>query len=211
MQCPLGEQCGKELENRTIKKTRLLIGEGTDESNFFDAFLRQLGRAQDVQTMHYGGKDHRRGFLGLLSGTMPEFAQVESIAVTGDADDDYQGVVTRIRTELRDCGLAEPEDGGFAELGGKRIGLFVCNRQLETICLNSLAGTPELDCINAFLTCLNANYGSQNELERAKCRSYLAYKDGSSLSVGVGALKGYWNFASPAFGALNTFLLEFTA
>jgi hypothetical protein len=211
MQCPLKEQCGKELENRTIKKTRLLLGEGIDEKNFFDAFLRHLGRERDVQTMHYGGKDHRRGFLGLLSGTKPEFTQVERLAVTGDADDDYAAVVARIRGELQECGLAQPEDRDFAELGGKRVGLFVCDRQLETICLNSLAGTPELACIEAFLRCLNVHYDSQNEMEKVKCRSYLAYKDGTTLSVGIGAIKNYWNLASPAFSGLRDFLLNFTA
>jgi len=211
MQCPLKEQCGKELENRAIKKTRLLLGEGMDEKNFFDAFLNYLGREQGVQTMHYGGKNNRRGFLGLLSGTKPEFTAVERVAVTGDADDNYAGTVARIRADLRECGLPDPADRDFIEGGGKRVGLFICNRQLETICLNSLDGTPELICIDDFLTCVNAQLAEQNELEKAKCRSYLAYKDGATLSIGVGAVKGYWNFANPAFNDLRDFLLNFTA
>jgi hypothetical protein len=157
--------------------------------------------------MHYGGKDNRRGFLLALTAKKPEFNTLSRLGLIADGDDDPAGTLHSIKADLTACGIAVPPDGeAYAETNGLRVGLHVINRQLETICLQSLGGSQALECIDHYLSCLNIGHVDQNQLEKMKCRSYLAPKDTSTLSIGVGAKQGYWNFQSPAFEPLRVFL-----
>ena len=205
MQCLLRQECPKEIDNRSIRKSRLILGEGLDEKNFFDAFLQHL-RIVNVQAMYYGGKTHRKGLLQTLAARQPEFQRVTHLAITADADDNYEGTVQSIKAELEACHLPIPEDRQFATDNGKRVGLYLLRRQLETICLQSLAGASELRCIRQFLECVGFEDERENEVEKVKCRTYLAPKDSAVLSVGVAAKQGYWDFANPAFDGIREFL-----
>ena len=206
MDCPLKDLCPKIIESRTILHPRLILGEGPDDRNFLDAFLRVLG-FENVQAMSYGGRDNLPGFLELLVRRQPEFRGVTHIAVTADSDEAYDGCVAAIQAALHRYDLPVPVDQGFSRLGARTAALFIVREQLETLCLESIRGSPVAHCIDAYLDCIEYVPSRRHEAEKVRSRLFMASREASSVvSLGVGAQRGYWDFQSPAFGDLRRFL-----
>ncbi|MBI3661601.1 MAG: hypothetical protein HY234_00920 [Acidobacteria bacterium] len=206
MQCPLKEDCPKEQISKRVVQSRLLLGEGPDEKNFFEAFLRFLG-IKGIQPMQYGGKNALLGFLELVTKSQPEFMQVTHLAITADANGNESGTLASLREAFGRFGMPIPDDRRFATNGHITTGMFVVRDRLETVCLNSLRGQAAERCIEQYLECVG--YGaSPGNREKAKSRVYLSCKDNSTLSLGVAALKGYWDYQNQAFDDIRSFLQE---
>ncbi|MFN8494753.1 MAG: DUF3226 domain-containing protein [Caldilineaceae bacterium] len=67
-----------------ITKPKLLLGEGNDEVEFFNALLAHL-QLEDVQVVDYLGKHNVFVELATVL-KLPGFSQLESIGITRDAD-----------------------------------------------------------------------------------------------------------------------------
>src|SRR2546423_15053868 len=89
-----------------INKRKLLLGEGIDEVNFFNALLNHLGII-DIQVEQYGGRTRFRPVLAALV-RQRTFRDLISLGVTRDADNDSLSAFASISAALRDQGLVSP-------------------------------------------------------------------------------------------------------
>src|SRR2546423_867197 len=86
-----------------INKPKLLLGEGTHEVAFFEAFLDDL-QIDDVQVMSYGGKRNLVHQLRALRAT-PGFANIISLGITRDADLNANATLQSLNNVLVQVGL----------------------------------------------------------------------------------------------------------
>jgi hypothetical protein len=81
---------------------------------------------------------------------------------------------------------------------------------LEHLCLQSVAGQPLETCIEEFMTCAAGatGYSHTTTTNKAKARihAWLAVQQDPALRLGHAATKGLFNWSSPAFDQLRTFL-----
>ena len=165
---------------KDFEKKKVLFVEGKDEVNVFSSILKDAGiNVMEVRAV--GGKYQ-------LANEMPSavkqssFANVESIGIVQDADDDEAAAFTRICNVLRKCGLPVPPaineivtrdslNVGILVLpGGGKVGY------LEDVFLEACNAFPELECVDNFFTCLS----TKNTLNvNSKRRAY-------ALLVGLG-------------------------
>src|SRR5258708_735205 len=89
-----------------IEKRKLLAGEGRDETEFFDALLKHL-EVTDVQVVDYGGKRKMKDFLAALP-RIPGFAELQSLGITRDADDNPDGARQSIDDAIANAKFPQP-------------------------------------------------------------------------------------------------------
>ena len=81
---------------------------------------------------------------------------------------------------------------------------------LENLCLKTLAGQPIERCINEYLRCIAALSGPDEQklfnAPKSMVQTYLASRTPIVNSLGVGALKKYWDFSHLCFEELKRFL-----
>ena len=101
----------------------VLVVEGKDEKNLFDALLRHEG-VQNAQVVPIGGKEQLPAKLRALRAA-PHFRSVLFLGVIRDADADPEGAFSSVCGALQRAGLPVPD--GPAELipGPPRVGVFV--------------------------------------------------------------------------------------
>jgi len=127
-----------------ITKHKLLIVEGTDEQNFFKAFLRHLS-LDDIQVMNMRGKSKIRAKLRALT-LAPNFSDVTSLGIIRDADDDPSGAFQSVCDALRGAELVAPRRQLSFTRGNPKTGIMVLPQpgskgMLEDVCLNSINDT----------------------------------------------------------------------
>lgn len=193
----------------------LLAVEGNDECNFFEALLRRLGVA-GVQLIDFGGKDQFPVELPLLTQTDGFRAKVTAIGFVRDAENNqaaraFQSICHTLKVNR----LPVPPAMNSCIPGPPRTGVFIMpdNRgagMLETLCLQTLSGQPVERCMDDYLTCLDA-IRKPDERERfnepkARVQAYLASRAPIVNSLGLGALKHYWDFDHSCFEQIKQFL-----
>jgi hypothetical protein len=188
-----------------ITKTKLLLGEGREEEVFFGAFLKHLGLDGQVQVISYGGKAKLRSFLGTIPLT-PGFAQLVSLGITRDADDNATAAESAVRDAITAARLPETLIvRHFILPGGGRAGA------LEAVCLDAICATAPNTwaCVESFDACLSANGTAPlSATERAKrhVQAWLSSLPTPGLRLGEAAQKGLLPFDAPAFVPLAEFL-----
>ncbi|MHC4216239.1 MAG: DUF3226 domain-containing protein [Planctomycetota bacterium] len=63
-----------------------------------------------------------------------------------------------------------------------------------------------MTCVNEFASCISALEPTAKNIPKAKVQVFLATQPEIVDSVGLGALKKYWDFESPALDELKEFL-----
>lgn len=190
---------------RSIEHPRLLLGEGREEETFFTAYLGELGIA-NVQVESYGGKSKLASHLRALV-ARPGFAQLQSVVITRDADEDAEAATQSVRSAIEGAGFP-------SELSVRTFVLpsHSAPGALEDLCLSSLTGTPIENCVNEFFVCASRAFGRSLDLPatRAKARihAWLATQDPPDLRLGEAAAKRLVDFSSPAFLPLRNLLLD---
>jgi hypothetical protein len=206
---------------RSTIQSKVLLVEGKDEVNFFNALLKHLGMG-DITVEDVGGKDNfpakLRAFL-LGFGT-----QIQAYAIIRDADRSanaaFQSVVDLLKNER------EPypdQIGGYGENPTRRVGIFIMpgnqdEGMLEDLCLHTVSAHPAMTCTDQYFSCLEAaipldqskepgrRYFPKN-LSKARALAFLAGQEETVASVGLVAQKGYWNLDYPSLGELKAFLV----
>lgn len=74
---------------------------------------------------------------------------------------------------------------------------------LEDLYLNSISEEPVNDCINNYIKCLNTELKDES---KARVLCYLASQQPLTNSLGIGAMKGFWDFSNSTFSQLIEFL-----
>ena len=214
-----------------IIKPKLLLGEGSDEVEFFNALLAYL-KIEDVQVIDYLGK--HSVFVELATVLkLPGFSQLQSIGITRDADY-FDNVADWLVPENRGIGEAKAAFDSICNVlkkanpalplpdapmhkaqatGMPAVSIFIlpdCVQpgMLEDLCLQTLVGSPEISCIDNYFPCITqaTQYAHPvYKLSKARIRIWLASKETPDLSLGVAARR-FINFDHPVFDKLKQFL-----
>ena len=194
----------------TRLKSKILLVEGNDPRNFFEAFVRHLS-IDNIQIQSFGGITQLRDFLeGLVGAT--GFHIVESIGIVRDAETSAAGAFQSVQSSLKNAALPVPNRPERRTDTSPAVTVLILpgnNRQgmLETLLCESFADTPENDCIDAFFACVDAlPNASIKRPEKARAHAYLTTKSDPHLSVGVAAKRNYWDLDHPIFNRVRDFL-----
>jgi hypothetical protein len=194
-----------------IQKARLLIVEGRDDEEFFDALVNRLGR-QDIQVAGIGGKTKLRARLKALVKD-PAFEGVQVLAIVRDADADPKSAFESVKDALKAAGLPSPRRAMSVAKGHPKTGVMILpsidkKGELENLCLEAVINDPAMDCTEDFFDCLQKKGGARRkkDVAKAKVRVFLAAQEDPTLPLGLAAKKGYWPLDHPAFGRVKRFL-----
>ena len=183
----------------------------------------------DIEIDSYNGKPNLRNDLAERVRN-PDFQTVTSLGIVRDADENSQSAFESVISSLRRAGLPTPDERATpTEQDGLRISVLILppeddTGELENVCLSSIEGTPDLECVESYLTCIS-NAGTpiaDNRLAKAKIHAYLAgcptplFFTGEpnestgrrqpGLRLGEAADRRVWDWSSPAFAPLIGFL-----
>lgn len=200
-----------------IQRQKLLIVEGKDEQNFFEAALASHLGIADIQVMGMGGKTKLRAFLRTLVGDVA-FPNVTCLGIVRDADvTQPQGAVSAadsafqsVCSSMAAAQLSVPVAHAAFHTGPPRVGVFIMpngtdDGMLETLCMEAVTAGPEYHCVTEYFACL-ANHQVAANLDKARAHAWLASRPAPDLRVGEAALKGYWPFGDSAFTSLWDFV-----
>jgi len=194
-----------------IVQPKVIVVEGPDDRRFLRALFRHLGLETGLQIIEAHGKDK----LGPLLRTLPlasGFAQVETLAVFRDADDDPHAAFQSLCNSLRHAGLGAPFRPALVVPGKPSVGIFVwpdCNTAgtLETLCLTAISGEPVMDCVEEYIHCVQKTQGTLPQpADKARLHAFLASCNKPGLRLGEAAEAGYLPWNSSIFEPLKQFL-----
>ena len=190
----------------SISKSKLICVEGKDEVNFFKAFFSFM-KIPDVQIMDFEGKGNFKTKINALKLTSG-FDQVTLLALVRDADENPpESAFASLSSILRSASLPVPTNNQEFSEGALRVGIFIMpgdeeTGALEDLCLKSITKDENYPCIESFFECVDSEL---RQPSKAKVLCYLASKEPFSNSLGIGALKGHWDFSNKSFNSLLSF------
>jgi hypothetical protein len=194
-----------------IELPKLLLVEGENDRRFFKALLGKLPTTGTIQVEPYGGKPDLKRFLRLLS-ISPNYQNIESIGVTRDADGSPSSAFQSVCGLLTSAGMDAPDEPIASTQGRPKISVFIfpdCTNagMLETLCLSAVELDPAMQCVERFFQCLeeSVNMPSRNP-DKARAHAFLASRPKPELRVGEAADAGYWEFDSPVYDPVKSFL-----
>lgn len=171
-------------QKKQIAQRKLLIVEGRDEKNFFEAALAGHLAIADIQVLDIGGEKRLTANLEALK-VDAAFPIVESIGVIRDADLTPPGsqvsaassAFDSVRGSLVSQGVQLPCPAGHGQFaaGPPRVGVFIMpdgvgDGMLETLCCSSVSGQGSYICVNDFFACLQAHGALPNNMHKARPR-----------------------------------------
>ena len=194
---------------------------------FSDRLLAMLGSLgiTDVTMSIYNGKANLGNDLSARI-RESEFQAVSSLGIVRDADDSSQSAFHSVVGSLQRANLPTPNAPTIPmERDGLRISVLIlppgddCG-ELENVCLSSVAGITDMQCVESYFDCLSNVEPSiaANHMAKARLHSYLAIgpvhttdddhitRRRPALRLGEAAEAGVWNWSSPAFEKVADFL-----
>ena len=204
--------------SRQIHADRLLLVEGRDEENVFNALMaRCLGAEAGIRLIAAGGVNKFPPNLGAIRIAARARPTLRSIGVVRDADDDADSAFRSVCDHLHNVGYLPPAARGEFSDTIPSIGVFVVPDgsspgALETLCRRSVDGTDAAGCVDEYIECLRRQDAMQSRnADKSFAHAYLAAMRDPLARVGEGAQSGVWKFESPAFAALSQFLRDLAA
>lgn len=198
---------------KTITHPKQLLVEGRDGATFFAAWLKQLGLSE-IQIQNFGGITELRAFLKALRNEPGFEEQVASLGIIRDAEANPQGAFQSVRDALRTSGLPASEKPETVENGQPQTIILILPNattpgMLETLCLESVASEPAIQCVDQYFDCLSQQTGfSPTNVSKARLHAFLSGKSKPGLRVGDAASAGYFPWDHPAFDHIRQFLLN---
>jgi hypothetical protein len=183
----------------------------------FTAMIEARG-IDGVQCLAYGGKTALRGFLKNRAAP-PEWPMVRGILVTQDANGDPGAAFASVRDALTSRGLASPRAPGEVTQGPPNVAVWILPGagrlgMLEDLCLDTLAGDPVLQCVDAFTECVAGSpkrvrvegpedaQSTVARLAKRRVQAWAAACDPPQRRLGELAQKGGIDFSHSAFDPL---------
>lgn len=195
-----------------VTKARLLIVEGADEENLIGSLVKHWS-ISNVQILPIGGKDHLRPNLdAALAAATVKGITLKGVGVIRDADSSASGAFRSVSSALKSRGFPAPTKHAVFVGPTPSAGIFVApdgtsNGAIEDLCWRTLAGTAVEPCCTAYLNCLKRAHSLPSKnIAKSLVHAYLASREEPSTTVGVGALKHYWDLGHAAFGSLRQFV-----
>ncbi len=207
---------------------KLLLVEGNDDLRFFGAMSKHLA-INGIEISSYNGKPKLANDLAERVRN-PDFQTVTSLGIVRDADNSSQSAFDSVVSSLQRAKLPTPDEIVTpAERDGLRVSVLILppgkdTGELENVCLSSIEGTSDMQCVESYLDCIS-NAGpsiADNRLAKAKIHAYLAgcptplFYTGEphestgrrqpGLRLGEAADGRVWDWTSPVFAPLASFL-----
>lgn len=189
----------------------VLLVEGPDDQLVFKK-LAELEGVPDLQIISMRGNTNWQKRIRPLQNTSG-FANVTSIGLIQDADNDFSSVFDSLKDCLRTLNFPFPDVAGSVQIDGQRRGgIFVCHNgertgELEDICLAALDTDERIECVNMFIHCLDNVRGTRHpEASKAKIAAFLASQDQPWLKLGLAAEKMLLPLDNAAFRPARDFL-----
>lgn len=200
-----------------IAKEALLLVEGKDPLNFFEALCNHLSLSRQLQIMNFGGVGELRGFLAGLRGRSG-FRNVKSIGIIRDAEKDAAAAFQSVQASLRRIDLEVPNEPEQCSGTQPAVGIMILPGQgrkgmLETMLCETFADAPEYKCIKTFFKCVKESRQgwAAERLDKAWARVFIATQSEPHVSVGIAARKGYWPLDHEVLEPVRTFLKSVAA
>ena len=209
------------IEKEKLVKSHLILCEGRDGLRFCIEMLAHFSSENvafnNFQALDFGGITELKEYLRLLL-LRPGFADVRSITVIRDAEDNAEGAVQSILNSFSSCCLPRPSGPGQpaeSDVDNLKTGFVLfpnCSANpaagtLEDLCLAILAdkNAPEvLETVDSTLSSYTFKRRHKNRLH-----TYLSLTDKYvSLKIGEAAKAEAFAFSGPALEALKDFLLQ---
>jgi len=208
-----GGAAGGGNKRLKIYSDRLLLVEGQDEVNLFNALIqKRFNSESNIQVIPAGGIDRFPVNLKAIQIELKERPDFQSMGVVRDADDNPSSAFESVCNHLRKAGYTPPDSPGSFSAASPSVGVFIVpdgttSGAIETLCRRSVEDTDIARCVGEYLKCLAENgvMHSSNE-DKSFAHAYLAATDNPVARVGEGALGGVWNFDDPEFQDLSRFL-----
>jgi hypothetical protein len=197
-----------------IKSGKLLVVEGKEDMDFFVTLLDKM-QITNVFVWGLGGRDKFYEELPSLRG-VTGYSNLTHLAVTRDRDD--QDAFKRIIGILRDMDFKNlPRREGTFGSGSPHVGVFILpgsslnGTMLEDLCLKTVEDHPAMSCVKAFSQCVAALNDPPRQPSKAmaqvfRAQAFLATRPKTVSTIGLGALKNYWNLDAPCLAELKQFL-----
>ncbi len=197
-----------------LESDRILAVEGKDECNFFEALIK-YEKINGIQIIDIGGKDKIKTEFPLLI-NLEGFTDVNALGFIRDAEENQAiSAFASICYILKHNGFPAPDTiNSICNEQNIRIGIFIMPNNidkgmLEDLCLESVKDKPVFKCVDHYieccLQCLGEN-GKNINISKAKIQTYLSVKKPIANSLGIAAIKGYWNFGNDCFSDIKQFL-----
>ena len=212
-------ECAEDEHRISIVEPFVLLVEGKDEYNFFDALQKHL-RLPRIQLVNFEGRDNLQDVLEAVvkdSG----FGTVVSLGIELDANSDSQAAFDRIRGALQnpDLGVELPVPQraltpatGAVKVTGMVLPGEATRGSLEDLCLRAFSGNPEALCADGFFECLTEqNMPRPRQPSKAKMHVFLAAQREFRKDLGWAAFQDYWPWGDSAFDQVKSFLREVAA
>ena len=197
------------MATEQIERGTQLLVEGNDARNFFEALVAHMALA-GVQVQNFGGVDEFRRVLSAFV-LAPNFNNVRSIGIVRDAEQSADAAFQSVRDTLEHVNLAAPRrpNESTGDNPSVRVLILPDNAQpgmLETLLCRTLTENSMTPCIDDFLRCAEESGQRVQRPDKARAHAWLATQPLPHVSVGVAALKGYWNLDHQALDAVRGFL-----
>lgn len=205
---------------------KLLLVEGNDDLRFFSAMCRYFG-INGIAISSYNGKSNL--IMDLPERAInPDFHLLSGVGIVRDADNNSGSAFASVVSTLRKAELPIPAAPlASAERDGLRVSVLILppdggRGELEDVCLSSIAGSPDMQCVDRYFDCLGSTTPliAPNRVAKARLHAYLAAGParaaGSAanarrrpgLRLGEAADAGVWDWDSPAFRPIKDFLFN---
>lgn len=200
------------LKPKEITSEKLLLVEGKDEVNFFEALLDKAG-IEGFEMINVEGKGNFTQYLKMLC-LLTGFERVKTLIIIRDADNSPDAAFASVKNALHAIHLHAPNrQNELKEHLGRKVGIFIMpgnfeKGMLEDLCMSSVSDDPVIECIEKFFECVKGKGCIPKNLAKAKAHVFLASRPELVTSIGVAAKKGYWNFTHPSLQSLIHFLRE---
>ena len=188
--------------NHQIERPYLIFVEGKDDVAVIELLTAHLALTEQIQVIPADGKDKIRNLIRAFT-LLEGFEQkVQSVAIIRDADADP--AAARASAEDSLIGLGKRTDVYLLPGDGPGI--------LEDLCLQTLRGRPDLQCVDTFMECMAATGITLTNPSKFRMRALLtAIDDGKNRDTYWAAERRLLDPTHPAFAPLLNFLKTFTS
>ena len=206
--------------------SKLLLVEGNDDLRFFNAMCRYFG-INGIAISSYNGKSNLLTDLPERA-VNPNFQLLSGVGIVRDADNNSGSAFASVVSTLRKAELPIPAAPlAPAERDGLRVSVLILppdggRGELEDVCLSSIAGSPDMQCVDRYFDCLGNTTPliAPNRVAKARLHAYLAAGPARAAGVAANARRrpglrlgeaadaGVWDWDSPAFRPIRDFLFN---
>ena len=201
--------------SRRVEQDRLLLVEGRDEVNLFEAIRNSLALVRP-QVIDGGGKDQIPGRLAaLLADANTRSIDVTFVGVARDANGDGHSAFRSVQGTLRRLDLpvpAQPVQVAGSDDEAPNTAILIIPDvdtpgDIETLCWEAVREGTSAPCVVGYVDCLKKRDAMESKSEsKTLVHAYLASQEDPTTSVGLGAIKGYWPLEANAFEGVRHFI-----